>query len=116
MRGLVLRISGCTKRHSNFHDYVKLSNATVRCLSNLKLGEMLVNRHFMSQTVREEVSSKSQEWGYRLGSIYIRKVHFRDAGMIRHLFEGAYKESPYFHCWKYASIGPIIPAASPARL
>lgn len=31
-----------------------------------------------------------------------------DAGLIRHLFEGAYKESPYFHCWKYASIGPII--------
>jgi regulator of protease activity HflC (stomatin/prohibitin superfamily) len=64
-----------------------VSNATVRCLSNLKLGDMLVNRHFMSQTVREEVSPKSQEWGYRLGSIYIRKVHFRDAGMIRQIEE-----------------------------
>lgn len=64
-----------------------VSNATVRCLSNLKLADMLVNRHFMSQTVREEVSPKSQEWGYRLGSIYIRKVHFRDAGMIRQIEE-----------------------------
>lgn len=64
-----------------------VSNATVRCLSNLKLAEMLVNRHFMSQTVREEVSPKSREWGYSLGSIYIRKVHFRDAGMIRQIEE-----------------------------
>src|SRR5205807_10459533 len=30
---------------------------------------------------------KSQEWGYRLGSVYIRKVHFRDAGMIRQIEE-----------------------------
>ncbi len=37
----------------------------------------------MSQTVREEVSAKSLEWGYRLGSVYIRKVHFRDAAMIK---------------------------------
>jgi hypothetical protein len=39
----------------------------------------------MSQTVREEVSPKSHEWGYRLGSVYIRKVHFRDAGMIKQI-------------------------------
>ena len=51
-----------------------VSNATVRC-------------HFMSQTVREEVSPKSREWGYSLGSIYIRKVHFRDVGMIRQIEE-----------------------------
>jgi hypothetical protein len=44
---------------------------------------MLENRHMMSQTVRNEVSPKSQEWGYKLGSVYIRKVHFRDAGMIK---------------------------------
>src|SRR5206468_698249 len=60
-----------------------VSNATVRCLSNMKLADMLENRHAMSQTVRAEVSPKSQEWGYRLGSVYIRKVHFRDAGMIK---------------------------------
>jgi len=64
-----------------------VSNATVRCLSNMKLGDMLENRHAMSQTVRAEVSPKSHEWGYKLGSIYIRKVHFRDAGMIRQIEE-----------------------------
>ena len=64
-----------------------VSNATVRCLSNMKLGDMLENRHVMSQSVREEVSPKSNEWGYQLGSIYIRKVHFRDIGMIRQIEE-----------------------------
>ncbi len=64
-----------------------VSNATVRCLSNMKLGEMLETRHEMSRTVRAEVSNKSQEWGYQLGSVYIRKVHFRDAGMIRQIEE-----------------------------
>ncbi len=58
-----------------------LSNATVRCLSNMKLGDMLEDRHSMSRVVRTEVSAKSQEWGYRVGSIYVRKVHFRDHGM-----------------------------------
>lgn len=62
-----------------------VSNSTVRCLSNMPLGDMLVNRHTMSQTVRTEVSPKSHEWGYKLGSVYIRKVHFRDAGMIRQI-------------------------------
>lgn len=59
-----------------------VSNATVRSLSNMKLERMLEDRHEMSRTVREEVSAKSQEWGYRVGSVYIRKVHFRDVGMI----------------------------------
>ena len=49
-------------------------------LSNLPLGDMLVDRHKMSLTVRTEVSPKSNEWGYKLGSVYIRKVHFRDIG------------------------------------
>jgi regulator of protease activity HflC (stomatin/prohibitin superfamily) len=62
-----------------------VSNSTVRCLSNLPLDEMLTNRHTMSQTVRDEVSPKSHEWGYRLGSVYIRKVHFRDKEMIRQI-------------------------------
>jgi regulator of protease activity HflC (stomatin/prohibitin superfamily) len=64
-----------------------VSNATVRCLSNMPLGEMLETRHNMSQTVRSEVSGKSQAWGYQLGSVYIRKVHFRDMGMIRQIEE-----------------------------
>jgi regulator of protease activity HflC (stomatin/prohibitin superfamily) len=64
-----------------------VSNSTVRCLSNLKLASMLEDRHTMSQTVRAEVSPKSHEWGYQLGSVYIRKVHFRDANMIRQIEE-----------------------------
>jgi regulator of protease activity HflC (stomatin/prohibitin superfamily) len=63
------------------------SNSTVRCLSNMPLGEMLETRHKMSRTVRGEVSPKSVEWGYLLGSVYIRKVHFRDAGMIHQIEE-----------------------------
>lgn len=64
-----------------------VSNSTVRCLSNLKLSAMMENRHAMSQTVRAEVSPKSHEWGYQLGSVYIRKVHFRDVGMIKQIEE-----------------------------
>lgn len=41
----------------------------------------------MSLTVRKEVSPLSQEWGYSLGSVYIRKVHFRDTGMIKQIEE-----------------------------
>lgn len=59
-----------------------VSNATVRCLSNMKLDRMLEDRHAMSRDVREEGSDKSREWGYQIGSVYIRKVHFRDHGMI----------------------------------
>jgi regulator of protease activity HflC (stomatin/prohibitin superfamily) len=62
-----------------------VSNAVVRSLSNLPLEKMLVDRHAMSRTVREEVSPRSQEWGYKLGSVYIRKVHFRDVGMIHQI-------------------------------
>ncbi len=64
-----------------------VSNSTVRCLSNLKLSNMMENRHAMSQTVRAEVSPKSHEWGYQLGSVYIRKVHFRDTNMIKQIEE-----------------------------
>jgi regulator of protease activity HflC (stomatin/prohibitin superfamily) len=64
-----------------------VSNSTVRCLSNLKLASMMENRHSMSLAVRSEVSPKSHEWGYQLGSVYIRKVHFRDAAMIKQIEE-----------------------------
>ena len=64
-----------------------VGNSTVRCLSNLKLADMLQNRHAMSQTVRAEVSPQSEEWGYSLGSAYVRKVHFRDAEMIKQIEE-----------------------------
>ena len=64
-----------------------VSNATIRSLSNLPLSAMLETRHQMSQAVRAEVSPKSIEWGYKLGSVYIRKVHFRDSNMIKQIEE-----------------------------
>jgi regulator of protease activity HflC (stomatin/prohibitin superfamily) len=64
-----------------------VGNAAVKCLSNMPLAEMLANRHRMSMAVRREVSPLSNEWGYQLGSVYIRKVHFRDVGMIAQIEE-----------------------------
>jgi len=64
-----------------------VGNATVRNLSNMKLSSMLEDRHTMSTLVRNEVSDKSKEWGYSLGTVYIRKVHFRDANMIQQIEE-----------------------------
>jgi regulator of protease activity HflC (stomatin/prohibitin superfamily) len=64
-----------------------VNNATVRMLSNMPLEAMLETRHVMSRAVRAEVTPKSEEWGYKLGSVYIRKVHFRDANMIRQIEE-----------------------------
>jgi regulator of protease activity HflC (stomatin/prohibitin superfamily) len=62
-----------------------VANATVRCLSNMPLDHMLTSRHGMSRLVRAEVSPRSESWGYRLGSVYIRKVHFRDLHMIQQI-------------------------------
>jgi hypothetical protein len=62
-----------------------VKNATIKHLSNLPLLDMLVNRHPMSQAVREDVSPLSAQWGYKLGSVYIRKVHFRDDDMVRQI-------------------------------
>ncbi len=62
-----------------------VSNSTVRSLSNMPLGQMLIDRHDMSRIVREEVVKESGDWGFKLGSVYIRKVHFRDPEMIRQI-------------------------------
>ena len=62
-----------------------VSNAAVRCLSNMRLDRMMVDRHAMSRAVRAEVSRHSREWGYSVGGVYVRKVHFRDTGMIRQI-------------------------------
>ena len=59
-----------------------VANATVRELSNLPLPDMLEDRHAMSRAVRKDVSPKAAAWGYEIGSVYIRKVHFRDQQMI----------------------------------
>jgi regulator of protease activity HflC (stomatin/prohibitin superfamily) len=62
-------------------------NATIKRLSNLPMTEMLSNRHAMSRIVSAEVTPESSEWGYSLGSVYIRKVHFRDTQMIKQIEE-----------------------------
>jgi regulator of protease activity HflC (stomatin/prohibitin superfamily) len=64
-----------------------VTNSAIRSLSNMPLSAMLETRHKMSQAVRSDVSPKSTEWGYSLGSVYIRKVHFRDANMIKQIEE-----------------------------
>lgn len=64
-----------------------VGNATVRNLSNLKLSNMLEDRHSMSKLVRDDVSEKSKEWGYALGTVYVRKVQFRDENMIQQIEE-----------------------------
>jgi regulator of protease activity HflC (stomatin/prohibitin superfamily) len=64
-----------------------VSNAAIRELSNMRLAKLLEDRHELSHKVREEVSETSHEWGFKVGSVYIRKVHFRDAGMIRQIEE-----------------------------
>ncbi len=64
-----------------------VGSTTVRALSNMRLNDMLETRHTMSLTVRNEVSPKAHEWGYKLGSVYIRKVHFRDHQMVRQIEE-----------------------------
>lgn len=64
-----------------------VGNAGVRTLSNMPLSDMLESRHKMSRMVRDAVTPQSKEWGFQLGSVYIRKVHFRDVGMIRQIEE-----------------------------
>lgn len=59
-----------------------VATAVVKQLSNLKLEVLLENRDALSRKVREEVSPTSSQWGFNLGSTYIRKVAFRDRGMI----------------------------------
>jgi regulator of protease activity HflC (stomatin/prohibitin superfamily) len=62
-----------------------VGNSTIRCLSNLPLATLLQDRHQMSRAVRKEVTDASEEWGYLLGSCYIRKVEFRDKNMIHQI-------------------------------
>jgi regulator of protease activity HflC (stomatin/prohibitin superfamily) len=62
-----------------------VATAVVKQLSNLKLDVLLEDRDALSSKVREEVSPTSEQWGFTLGSTYIRKVAFRDSGMIREI-------------------------------
>ena len=62
-----------------------VATAVVKQLSNLKLDVLLEDRDALSRKVREEVSPTSTQWGFALGSTYIRKVAFRDKGMINEI-------------------------------
>ncbi len=62
-----------------------VATAIVKQLSNLKLDVLLENRDALSRKVREEVTPTSAQWGFSLGSTYIRKVAFRDKGMINEI-------------------------------
>ena len=68
-----------------------VASSTISVLSNLEMETMLENRHSLSRTVREAVSPLSEKWGYRLGSVYIRKVAFTDQQMVHNITEKVVK-------------------------
>ena len=68
-----------------------VASSAISTLSNLQMEEMLENRHSLSRTVRGAVSPLSEKWGYRLGSVYIRKVAFTDRSMVENITEKVVK-------------------------
>ncbi len=68
-----------------------VSSATISTLSNLEMDKMLEDRHQLSQQVRQTVSPLSEKWGYRLGSVYIRKVAFTDRQMVDNITDKVVK-------------------------
>ncbi|MGB0744975.1 MAG: SPFH domain-containing protein [Opitutales bacterium] len=68
-----------------------VASAAISTLSNLEMEKMLENRHSLSRNVRSTVSPLSEKWGYRLGSVYIRKVAFTDQQMVDNITEKVVK-------------------------
>jgi regulator of protease activity HflC (stomatin/prohibitin superfamily) len=68
-----------------------VASSTISALSNLEMETMLENRHELSRNVRGTVSPHSEKWGYRLGSVYIRKVAFTDRQMIDNITDKVVK-------------------------
>lgn len=68
-----------------------VASSTISTLSNLEMDKMLEDRHSLSRTVRQTVSPLSEKWGYRLGSVYIRKVFFTDQHMVTNITEKVVK-------------------------
>lgn len=68
-----------------------VASSTISTLSNLEMDKMLEDRHSLSRTVRQTVSPLSEKWGYRLGSVYIRKVYFTDQLMVNNITEKVVK-------------------------
>ncbi len=68
-----------------------VASSTISVLSNLEMEKMLEDRHTLSRTVRSTVSPLSEKWGYRLGSVYIRKVAFTDKQMVENITQKVVK-------------------------
>jgi regulator of protease activity HflC (stomatin/prohibitin superfamily) len=68
-----------------------VASSTISTLSNLEMEKMLEDRHSLSRTVRHAVSPLSEKWGYRLGSVYIRKVAFTDSQMVDNITQKVVK-------------------------
>lgn len=68
-----------------------VASSTISTLSNLEMDKMLEDRHSLSRTVRQTVSPLCEKWGYRLGSVYIRKVHFTDQQMVTNITDKVVK-------------------------
>lgn len=68
-----------------------VASSAVSVLSNLEMEKMLEDRHSLSRTVRGTVSPLSEQWGYRLGSVYIRKVAFTDVEMVNNITDKVVK-------------------------
>jgi regulator of protease activity HflC (stomatin/prohibitin superfamily) len=68
-----------------------VASSTISTLSNLEMEKMLEDRHSLSRTVRSTVTPLSEKWGYRLGSVYIRKVAFTDVQMVRNITDKVVK-------------------------
>jgi regulator of protease activity HflC (stomatin/prohibitin superfamily) len=68
-----------------------VSSAAISTLSNLEMDKMLEDRHQLSHQVRKTVSPLSEKWGYRLGSVYIRKVAFTDHQMVDNITDKVVK-------------------------
>ncbi len=68
-----------------------VASSTISTLSNLEMDKMLEDRHSLSRNVRQTVSPLSEKWGYRLGSVYIRKVFFTDQHMVKNITDKVVK-------------------------
>ncbi len=68
-----------------------VASATISTLSNLEMDKMLEDRHQLSRKVRATVSPLSEKWGYKLGSVYMRKVAFTDHQMVDNITEKVVK-------------------------
>ncbi|QIK37859.1 SPFH/Band 7/PHB domain protein [Caldichromatium japonicum] len=68
-----------------------VASSTILTLSNLKMDQMLEDRHQLSCRVRTTVSPLSEQWDYTLGSVYIRKVSFTDQQMVENITEKVVK-------------------------